>query len=234
LIEEALEDSQVLVLEADLRTMGDPKIQQLMITKGMLPHGYSLEDQLSRETYGLAKKEMQDLGMDISLFKQFKPWMFAMSVTVARLQKLGFNSQYGVDMYLMSRAINTGKQIIGLETLEYQFDLFDTLTTREEDALVRHTFKDLDIIEEKVNSIVTAWSTGDVNTMEEIMLESFKKYPTIYRHLIANRNKNWVSQIESLLKRRDNYMVVVGVLHLIGKDGLVEALRRKGYFVEQM
>lgn len=233
-IEEALKDSQVLVLEADLRTMGDPKVQQLMITKGILPQGSSLESQLSRETYVLAKKEMQELGVDISLFKQFKPWMFAMTVTVTRLQRLGFNSQYGVDMYLMSQAINTGKEIMGLEKLEYQVELLDTLTAREQDALVRQTFQDLDIIEEKVNSIVAAWSIGDVNTMEAIMLESFRKYPAIYRHLIANRNENWVSQIESFLKRRDNYMVVVGVLHLIGEDGLVKVLRRKGYIVDQM
>ena len=233
-IEKAFETSQVLVLEADLRTMSDPKVQQLMITKGMLPQGYSLEDRLSRGTFELAKKEMQELSIDISAFMQFKPWMFAMSLVTVKLQKLGFTPEYGVDMYFLSRAIKSGKKIVGLETLEYQIDLFDTLTPTQQDALVLQTLKDLDIIEERINSIVMAWSSGDVKTMEEIMVESFKEYPTIYALLITKRNENWVSQIETLLHQTDNYMIVVGALHLVGENGLVELLRRKGYTVEQL
>ena len=64
-IEKAFEDSQVLVLEADLREANDPKTQQLMREKGLLPQGETLEQKLSKETYDLAKKKTSRLGREI-------------------------------------------------------------------------------------------------------------------------------------------------------------------------
>jgi acetyl-CoA decarbonylase/synthase complex subunit alpha len=167
-IEKAFEDSQIIVLEADPRKMSDPKTQQLILTKGMLAQGDSLEDQLSKETYDLAKQKTSELGMDISAFNQLKPWMFSMTITIIELQKLGFNPQHGLDMYFFSKGLKDGKQIMGLETIEYQLDLFDSLSTAEQDALVRQTLKDLDIIQEKTDSLVEAWSIGDIKRVEAI------------------------------------------------------------------
>ena len=56
----------------------------------------------------------------------------------------------------------------------------------------------------------------------------------IYDALIYNRNKNMVSKIEDFLKAKETYFVIVGAGHLIGEKGIVESLRKKGYFVEQM
>ena len=221
-IEKAFDDSEILVSEADLRRMTDPKTQQLILTKGILAQGDSLENQLSNETYDLAKQETAELGIDISAFKQLKPWMFSMTITITKLQKLGFNPQHGLDMYFFSKALKAGKQIMGLETIEYQLDLFDSLPTAEQDALVCQTLKDLDVLQEKANSLVEAWSIGDVKRMEAILLKSFREYPTIYGLLITKRNKNWASQIESFLKQTDNYIILVGVGHLVGENGLVD------------
>jgi len=233
-IEKAFEDSQILVLEADPRKLRDPETQQMMLTKGMLAQGDSLEDQLSKETYDLAKQKTSELGMDISAFNQLKPWMFSMIITIIELQKLGFNPKHGLDMYFFSKALKAGKQIMGLETIEYQLDLFDSLSAADQGALVRQTLKDLDIIQEKSDSLVEAWSIGDIKRVEAILLKSFREYPTIYGLLITRPNKNWVSRIESFLKQTDNYMIVVGVGHLAGENGLVQLLKRKGYSVEQL
>jgi hypothetical protein len=36
-----------------------------------------------------------------------------------------------------------------------------------------------------------------------------------------------------LLDDRDDYLVVVGALHLVGRDSVVELLRKRGYEVVQ-
>ena len=92
-IEKAFNDSQTLVLEVDMKSMTDPTTQQMMLSRGMLPQGDSIDKRVSKETYELAKKKTQELGLDISAFKQFKPWFFAMTLTVIKLQSLGFNPQ---------------------------------------------------------------------------------------------------------------------------------------------
>ncbi len=42
------------------------------------------------------------------------------------------------------------------------------------------------------------------------------------------------SKIEGYLKTEEHYFVVVGAAHLVGKDGIIEILKKKGYLVEQL
>jgi uncharacterized protein len=51
--------------------------------------------------------------------------------------------------------------------------------------------------------------------------------------IIDDRNRRWLPQIEKLLAQGDNALVVVGAAHLVGKDGVIELLRDRGYTVEQ-
>jgi len=51
-----------------------------------------------------------------------------------------------------------------------------------------------------------------------------------------DRNDAWLPKIEQRLKTpgHDDTLVVVGALHLLGNDGVVEKLRAKGYRVERI
>jgi len=80
---------------------------------------------------------------------------------------------------------------------------------------------------------VQAWLKGDGGALEPLLLESMKAYPEIYQNLIVGRNRRWVPQIENMLGQNGDTMVVVGAAHLVGKDGVVEMLKERGYKVEQ-
>jgi len=82
--------------------------------------------------------------------------------------------------------------------------------------------------------IKDAWATGDVETLDRLLNEGLKDSPALFEKLVTKRNSAWVPKIDELLKRKDDALVVVGAAHLVGKVGLVELLRAKGYVVEQM
>ncbi len=233
-IEFAFRDSQVIVFEFDLREMEQQKNQELMFKKGTLPQGESLKNRLSNETYTLAHKKCAQLGLDIAAFQQLKPWLFSITITMMELQRLGFNPQFGLDKYLFAKAIKTNKRIMGLETIEYQIDLFDRLPEKTQDALVMQTLRDFDVIEEQASSMIEAWSVGDLVKLEALLHENLKEFPAIYEALFSRRNKNWISKIESLFGKPEHYMVVIGAGHLVGDGGILEMLRRKGYILEQL
>ena len=233
-IERAFDDSQILVLEVDLRSQTDPKTQHMMLAKGMLPEGDSLDKRISKKTYELARAKIAELGLDIAAFKQFKPWFFTMTLVLTKLQTLGFSPQYGLDLHFFKKATQSGKQVLGLETFEQQIDMLDTLSEVSQDELVCQTVKELDILEQEMDTILKAWSTGDIKLLDETMLKSLKEYPAIYKVLITQRNNSWATKIESFLKQEKNYMVVVGAGHLAGRQGLVELLKKKGYSIEQL
>jgi uncharacterized protein YbaP (TraB family) len=82
-----------------------------------------------------------------------------------------------------------------------------------------------------------AWKTGDVKNMESIAtkpLAEDKNLSSLYEKLIYERNRNMVLRIEEFLKTKETYFVVVGAGHLVGKKGIIEMLKGKGYHVEQL
>ena len=230
----AFNDSKILVFELDLKEMTSSNAQQTILAKGMLPPGDSLEQKINKETYDLAKAKTEELGLDMATFRQFKPWFFIMTLSAFKLNMLGFSSQNGIDSLLYSKASQSGKKILGLETFEQQMDMLDTMSRLNQDELVRQAIKDLDVLEQELDTILDAWSIGDMDKLEATILKSFKDFPAIYEALIIERNKKWMKSIESFLGEKENHMVVVGAAHLAGKEGLVELLKEKGCSVEQL
>jgi hypothetical protein len=81
------------------------------------------------------------------------------------------------------------------------------------------------------------WRTGNVAKLDsEMRAEMASKTPESYRLLDVARNDAWLPKVEARLKdsKADDTLVVVGTLHLLGSDGLVEKLRAKGYTVERV
>lgn len=233
-IEQVFNDSQVLVFEVDLKDMATPASQQIILAKGMLPANVSLEKKINKKTYGLARAKTAELGLDIASFSRYKPWFFIMTLTMFKLQMLGFSHENGLDTFYYTKATQSGKKILALETFKEQMEMLDSMSKVNQNHLVCRAIKDLDVLEEDINTIIKAWAAGDINKLNTLILKSFNEFPDIYNVLITQRNKKWFKKIESFLKQKENYMIVVGVAHLAGKEGLVELLKKKGYSVNQL
>ena len=231
-IEEALDNSQKLVLEIELQSATQE--QALTLAKGLYRDGTTLQQNVAPETFMLAERIAKDLGLDLRLLNPLKPWVVALTLTALKLQKLGFDPNYGVDQYLASRAKDSGKATSGLESLEFQIDLLDQIPRAGQESMLLQTLKDLDRLGTYVEEIVQSWARGDTRAVEELMHAGAKTYPDVHQKLIVERNRRWVAQIEKIIDQGGNTMVVVGAAHLVGKDGVVELLKQRGYRVEQL
>ncbi|HQG33228.1 MAG TPA: TraB/GumN family protein, partial [Deltaproteobacteria bacterium] len=77
--------------------------------------------------------------------------------------------------------------------------------------------------------ILKAWKTGDVKDMDAITSVSLDEYPEIRRALFDERNTGWVSSIEKQMKKDGDTFVIVGAGHLVGEEGILSLLQKKGY-----
>jgi uncharacterized protein len=222
-----------LVLEIDLGSANLQKLQQLMLQKSISTDGTMLDQSVSNETYQAVAKRAKELGIDIRLLSPFKPWVIAMTMAAIKLQQLGFDPSLGVDRHLAERAKQTDKPTAGLETAEFQLDLFDRFSAKEQELLLRQSMDEMDHVERNVTAIVQAWKSGDVGAVERHLLVGMRDYPEIHRKVIDDRNQRWLPQIENLLSRGENALIVVGAAHLVGKNGIIELLKDRGYRVEQ-
>ena len=232
-IENAFEQTNKLVLEIDLRSANPEKIQQLMLQKSASTDGTLLQQNVSDETYESVARRAKELGIDIRLLNSFKPWIVATTMAAMKLQKLGFDPKLGIDRYFAERAIQSNKPTVGLETAEFQLDLFDQFSAKDQELLLRQSMDEMDRLERNVAQIVRAWKSGDVGSLEKHLLAGMRDYPEIHRKVIDDRNRRWLPQIEGLLSKGENALIIVGAAHLVGNNGVIQLLKGRGHKVEQ-
>jgi uncharacterized protein YbaP (TraB family) len=165
-----------------------------------------------------------------------KPWFLALVLESLELLKLGFDPNYGIDKYFISKAEGK-KKILELESLDYQIDLLSNLSDKDQELFLIYTLKDLNIMEQELDKLTQAWISGDTKGMETILTRSVsedKRLSSIFEKLIYERNRKMVSKIEDFLRTKEVYFVIVGAGHLVGNQGIIEILKGKGYLVEQL
>lgn len=231
--DDAFNASSRLIFEADLDGLSSPLAQMNMLRKGLYLNGETLPTVLSPESYATAKAGLAGLGQQIEDFHRLKPWMVATAVMALELQKLGFESAYGVDRHFFEKAKAAGKDIQGLETVEFQLNLFDQLSPSIQEQFLLQTLEDLKNLGTQVSDMVEAWKQGNVQQLEAL-LAGMGEYPELNQALVINRNRDWLPHVEQALQEKEPVFIVVGALHLLGKEGLVEALKEKGYRVQQL
>lgn len=233
-IQDVFAKSRTLVLEIDPKDGTVERMQQVMLEKARYRDGSHLQQHIPPETLKAVERRTRELGIDVAQMAAFKPWFVAISLMSLKLQKMGFDPNYGVDRFLGEQAKRDGKTVRGLETLEFQFGLLDDLSASEQDLMLRETLNELDLLNNGVDQLVKSWLSGDAAALEKLLLASLKEYPELYRKVVIDRNRRWLPILIKMIEQREAVLVVVGAAHLVGRDGLIELLKERGYTVQQL
>jgi uncharacterized protein YbaP (TraB family) len=230
---DAFDVSERLVLEIDLQNTPAGAAQRLTLEKAIYRDGSNLAQNVGQETYQLATKRAAELGIDMQVVQPMKPWFVALTMLAVKLQRMGLDPKLGVDHHLAERAKRDGKPTSGLETLEFQLGIFDQLSKREQELMLRETAGELERIDKNVKDIVESWLKGDGERLATLLLAGMRQYPELQQKLVIERNRRWLEEIAKLVEQGSNAMVVVGAAHLVGQEGVVEMLKARGFSVEQ-
>ena|ERR1051326_4063762 len=232
-LEAAYKDSDLLVEEVDLAEMMAPEMQLSLLTRGQLPSGESLDKILSPATLEALKKRLDSLGALAQPLMRLRPWLLALMVDSLEWQKQGFDPNFGLDKHFYDQAKEDTKAVKGLETVNDQISMFESMSLPQQDHLLAETLKDIDTEQANMAKMIAAWRIGDAPAVEKIVLADITKESDLYQRLLVNRNKAWMPKIEELFARRRPALVVVGAAHLVGPDGLLAMLKARGYTIEQ-
>jgi uncharacterized protein YbaP (TraB family) len=237
-IEEAYGCCKKVVFETDLDGMKDAASQSKMLSMGLYPEGETLSQSISQDTIDLIEKR----GLPIIAFERFKPWFVALSVTVMEFQKLGLDPTLGLDQHFYNRAKKDGRALDFLETNEFQLNIMAEMDNDQQEAFLRETLKELEVIEEMAelevieemaDDMLEAWKYGDSDKLYSIIKIGFDEHPDIYDRFFLQRNRNWAEKLQEMSKDGEDMLVIVGAGHLVGEGSLIELLKKKGYKVKQ-
>jgi uncharacterized protein YbaP (TraB family) len=232
--DEAYADAEQVVMEID---MDDPSSQPLamvgaMQRAAMLPPGQSLKNILGSD-YERVQSQAMTAGVDLASLDQVAPWFVALTMLSLELAKRGFDPSLGVEQTVASRAIADKKPITGLETAEQQFSILSSLPLAEQKRFLLMSLEEAGRMDTELESMLTAWRNGDTDELEKLLSSEFDEFPELYKPLTEDRNRAWIAKIVGMLDDDDDYLVVVGALHLVGRNSVVDLLRARGYDVEQ-
>ena len=233
-IEQAYSNSTALILEVDMSEMMSPKTQQLIMGMAMLQQPDTLKTVLDPLTYERLEEAAQQAALPLAAIESFKPWFATMTLTLVKMKKMGLDESLGLDKHFYEKATADNKKVIGLESVDFQIALLDSLSDENPDDFVNRSLTELKQLEDDLTKLLTAWETGDFQTLESLINKSFKDYPEQYEKFITARNKAWVKKLRGMVNRNDTYMVVVGAGHLPGEEGVINLLKQKGFTVEQL
>ena len=233
-IDDVYEEAETLYMELDMDDL-DPLLMQATINRlGMLEDGTSLRDIMGDELYAEAEARAAELDMPLEMLERTEPWLAAITVEQLALTRIGFNPSYGVEMHLLEKASGDGKEILGFESVEQQLSYLDGLSLDAQRDLLMQTLTESAAISELMDDLILAWRSGDIDYLERTLLDDVSGYPELYDTIVANRNRLWVDTIDALLEHREDYLVVVGALHLVGEDGVPQLLEQRGVRITQM
>jgi len=233
-IDSLVERTDLVVMEIDLDDIDAMAQQRTILQTAMLPQGTVLRDVVDEEVYRVVEQRVRELGVDLAGLERFEPWFLAITVLDLGMRKIGFQAERGVEQYVLGRAQAAGKEVVGLETLEFQLGLFDALPAEQQQALLEQTLAELDEGAAVLGDMVVAWRDGELESLSAELLDEFDEFPGLYETLVTKRNSAWVPALERMLADERRHLVVVGALHLVGPGSVIEQLRSRGHAVERL
>nr|WP_314529490.1 TraB/GumN family protein [uncultured Brevundimonas sp.] len=193
----------------------------------------SLSSRLTPDENVRLDEAAKAMGASAAQLQPMRPWLAALSLSVAPLVKAGYDPKSGVELVLKARAEAAGKPIHGFETLDKQIGILADLPDDVQMAFLRETLKDYENATIKLDEMVSAWARGDVDALDRVMVEEMKDAsPALYQALLVNRNTDWADQIQTLLQGSGTAFIAVGAGHLAGDDSVQAILARRGVTVE--
>ena len=235
-IENAFMQSDTLVVEVDLNEI-DQKgaLQQKALFAGVYGDGRKLEDELSPETLDDLRSFLDARAIPFSPFNAMKPWLVAMAITAAEMMRQGYSPEFGIDKHFLDQAKAAGKPVRALESADFQIELLAGFPDEEQDRFLLYTVQQADEGTEVIEDMIGAWKSGDVDTIEEHIVEVVRKdeklKPLFYK-LFESRNNDMTGKVGAMLDSGGTWFVVVGAGHLAGDTGIVRQLSDSGRQLE--
>jgi uncharacterized protein YbaP (TraB family) len=229
----AFDKSELLVLEADVEQMSNPEVAQGMMAQAILPDDVTLQTVLNAEIYKMLEVKCAEFSLPMESVLKLKPAMLITVLQAMKMQQLGFTPQ-GVDVFYAAKAKEKNEKLAFLETIDFQIDLIVNMGNGFENEFVKYSLEDFDNIEKDINALIPEFKNGTSKTTETEIQEMKTQFPSVYKSMFADRNNNWLPQIETYLKDKKVEFIIVGMAHLHGSEGLLALLKNKGYTVKQV
>lgn len=238
-VEAAFDEADTAAFELIDETIAD--IEALYEDRMKLTGEETLEDLIGSRSFGILRWHMKQ--RQLRPKNNIKPWVFWEYlggehfgfVDDDRLEPSGHGKV--LDDWLEDRATKAGKNVVGLETIAEQVDIYDKIPLDQQADLLKLTLDQYSDSKPWVPK-VQLYLDGDLAMFEALWREYLSWLPpdtaeTVDRRLIDDRNRVMVERMMPLMAEAGTF-VAVGAAHLAGEEGILFLLEQEGFNVTRL
>lgn len=242
-VEGAFADAEEVVFELSPEEMASPTLGVSMAQAALRTDGTSLDSEIGPENAARLKawternaEVLAKNGVPPQALQRFEPWFASLTVTLTGMSAMGLDPALGLDRHFAVAAQKAGKRTGALETGAQQIAFLDGMDREEQKQMLAEALDESQEGRAEMDKLHRAWRQGDAAAIWDGMAGDLRqRYPRLYRAINVERNDTWVPKIAQRLDSgKDDTLLVVGALHTLGSDGIVEKLRARGYTVERI
>lgn len=228
-VQQAFEASQAVVLEMLL----DVDAMMYSSTAMLMMDGRSLSDIVGQPLFGQIIRAIQSRGIPEIVLDRMQPWAAAVTLSMPAPE-----TGQVLDAMLYQNALQQGKDVYGLETVQEQLHVFESMSEADQIALLTDAVENFPDIDAMHAELLAAYKQRDLHELMAISEASMQQgnqrlADEFQQHLIVDRNHRMAERMRQYLQE-GNAFVAVGALHLPGEEGLLNLLEQQGYTVRRL
>ncbi|MEM1319975.1 MAG: TraB/GumN family protein [Bacteroidota bacterium] len=225
----AFDRAERVTFEINMEDMTDFSVIFSLMTKVMMNDGVTLPDLLSKEDYAFVEKKFKEMGLPMMMLNRLKP-MFLSVFASGDMEPGGLSngSLVSYEVEFMEMAQQDKKEMAGLETVEYQMSMFDSIPYKAQADMLVESLKAGNDGSDEFAEMVKMYKTQDISAMQKMFDDGGGGVGEYEDLLLGNRNRNWIPIMAKMMKEKPTFFAV-GAGHLGGKQGVIQLLRDAGY-----
>lgn len=195
----------------------------------MMKDGQRLSDLLKPEEYARIKDHFTHHPpmLPFGILERLKPMMAS-----ALIEEEGMDCKAtdGMEMTIMKELKPLNKEVFGLETVEFQLKLFDSIPYKTQAKALIDYVDSVDQNKIKTRELIDLYKRQDLDALSNMTSTDVNGMSEYMDLLLYDRNRKWAKELNTLLPQK-SLLIAVGAAHLPGDNGVINLLRKEGYTV---
>ncbi|HLZ75751.1 TraB/GumN family protein [Phenylobacterium sp.] len=230
-LERALKAADDIWFELPIDAQSEADTATLATQAGVLPPDGSLFRLLSPQDSALMSKVAAAYDVSPVLVDRLQPWLAEIALAGGAYRRVGADANDGVEKTISAMATPKARRE-AFETPAEQIGLLSSGTMAEQIASLHETLQEMDEKPDEYQTLLKAWMNADIATLDAEAIKPLRDAsPALFRRLVLDRNARWTQVLDARMKGHGHTVVIVGIGHLIGPDGVPARLRALGYSV---
>ncbi len=231
-LEESFNKVKKVFFEIDIDQMNDPSTMMGIYDKIFMNNDTSLTDLVSVEDYEKLRVFFENIGFPLSMVDRMKPmFLSALAGVDGNPNALKDGNYKSYELELSELAKNKNLETEGLESLEFQLSIFDSIPYNVQAKMLLESVSSTGENEDQMKQMYQNYKLQNLNALNQSISKEDQSLQPYLEMMLYNRNKNWIPKIKAEVIN-GSCLFAVGAGHLGGERGVIQLLIDEGFTIK--